>query len=190
MRVTTAVLIAWALLSGASALADSDGYFCAGNGYLAYETRWVGESGSHILQIVRFGEELGVEKVEPVELEDFQVHRMTCGAGFIGISGGSGSHYVDISDIGHPTIATGHKPYKVTSVGHHGNLGHWSKESVLDLRAGDTRGRFQLVILKAHHPAKGGIEHHTIAELIERDSQQRILRSLRLFAGIFHETVH
>ena len=71
MRVTIAVLIAWALLSGASALADSDGYFCAGNGYLAYETRWVGESGSHILQIVRFGEEVGIEKVEPVELEDF-----------------------------------------------------------------------------------------------------------------------
>lgn len=33
-----AVLILWFLLGAGTVLADSDGYFCAGKGYLAYET--------------------------------------------------------------------------------------------------------------------------------------------------------
>ncbi|HSR70547.1 MAG TPA: hypothetical protein VLU25_21635 [Acidobacteriota bacterium] len=185
----TVLLILLAAFSGVFVLADSDGYFCTGNGYLAYEMRWVGEKSSHILTIVRFGKDIGIEQLAPVELEEFQTHGMTCGRDFIKISAWSDSYYVDISDIDNPTLVADDLAHEVTSAGHQGNLGHGSDESVLDLKAGDTGGRFQLVILKASHPSQRGIEHFTVTELIQRDSREEILRRHRLFTGIFLETI-
>lgn len=187
--ITTAALVV-AALSGTAVFADSDGYFCTGEGYLAYETRWSSDRQGHVFQIVRFGEEIGIVEVKPIRLEDFQTHDMSCGSDLIHLQGASVSYRVDITQIDDPKIAAGDRSYPVPSEGHRGNLGHWAKEAVLDLTADGRAGRFQLVIARVSQPVEGGIEHHTMTELIERDARQAILRSLRLFSGIFLETVH
>lgn len=69
--------------------ADSDGYFCASKGYLAYELREGITPGvvGHVLKVVRFDPQRGIRSAGGVTLQDLQVHRMTCGEDRIEIAG-------------------------------------------------------------------------------------------------------
>lgn len=188
MRVCIIVL-AWSVLSTDTAFADSDAYFCASRGYLAFETR-SGTPGKHELHIVRFGA-AGISAPAPIALDDFQVHGMTCRAGQIEIQGWDRASTVDITNAAKPAITSRVQAYNASQSRPAENLGHLAKPQVIDLEA-DGANRFQLVIARVSKPLKGGIEHHTVTRIIQRASDRpgsTTRASRTLFEGIFLETV-
>src|ERR1700752_2180603 len=69
--------------------ADSDGYFCAGKDYLAYEVNKHAPppKTGHSLQVVRFDSARGIYRAGAVDLQNFQVHQMSCSEDRVEIAG-------------------------------------------------------------------------------------------------------
>jgi hypothetical protein len=194
MAKCAVVFAAMALCTPALANADSDGYFCIGRGYLAYELRPSPPQVAHQLHIVRFGSANGIVPAASVPLDDFQVHGMTCRPGVVELVGWSQTYRVDISDPDRPETAARAVAFDSGQARPAVNLGHWAKEQVIDLAADDRPGEFQLVIARVSQRVPGGIEHHTHSRLIRRAPHgspgSQIVASLTLFEGVFRETVH
>lgn len=172
--------------------ADSDFYYCAARGYLAYETRLGTKPPKHELHIVRFGN-TGIVAAAPIALEEFQVHGMTCRAGAVEVHGWERTYTVIIKNVMRPSItlrAAAFDPQKSPAAD---NLGHLAKPGVIDLEA-DGSSRYQLVIARvSHSPRSGGIEHHTVTRLVRRASNRpgsAIVSARQLFAGVFLETIN
>lgn len=74
-----ATLIAVAFLCGShAAKADSDGYFCVGPDYLAYQLNSPGFPGAHKLFVIPFdGDQTEIIRYT-TDLPDFQVHDIVC----------------------------------------------------------------------------------------------------------------
>src|SRR5437667_7977882 len=76
-------LIVLMLLGGfgvGTAYADSDGYYCAGREYVAYQFGFAAPPiGPHRLYVVRFGGTSGIEAAAVLDLPQFQVHGILCG---------------------------------------------------------------------------------------------------------------
>jgi hypothetical protein len=104
------VLLLATLLRPAVAHADSDGYYCTGPGYLAYEMRFSQAPGKHLLHIVRFSHDTGIVRLPPVLLDDFQVHAMTCGADQNVVDGWAHRYTVSLLPSGTPRVAVGALP--------------------------------------------------------------------------------
>ena len=74
-----ALLVLAVVLCGSDAAADSDGYYCAGPTYLAYQFGVAAPPvAPHRLHIIRVGDE-GIAAPVVFELPQFQVHGMRCG---------------------------------------------------------------------------------------------------------------
>ena len=188
MRGASLLLILF-LLTPAPARADSDGYYCTGRGYIAWETRL--ETAEHQLHIVRFSRDGGLVRQASIRLEEFQVHAMTCAEQSVELVGGGKHHTVDLSNVARPAVTT--RAASGNSAGvEQMNLGHWSREGVIDLESDAAPGEFQLVISKVSRRVTGGVDHYTVTQIIRRNPAaglERILQSIRLFEGIFRETV-
>jgi hypothetical protein len=180
------------LFAPAAAAADSDGYYCAGPGYLAYETRFVEAPATHLLHIVRFSRAGGIEPLPAIPLDDFQVHGMRCHSTVVELEGWTTGYSVDISDPTHPTVTSRPAIHDPAQPAPQANLGHWARESVIDLPGDGRPGEFQLVIARTSRSIEGGLEHFTFTQVVRRDREAggaRILGSLRVFEGVFLETV-
>jgi hypothetical protein len=80
-------------------LADSDGYYCAADGYLAYEFSFSKyRSSEHVLTIVFFDDVPG--RIEPVDvpLDAFQVHGMRCTADAVELLAFTALYRIDLID--------------------------------------------------------------------------------------------
>lgn len=78
-RLVFALLGGALLLVSRGALADSDGDYCIGKRYLAYQFSFSkAPSDQHILTIVWFKDEDGDISTTDLRLEDFQVHHIKC----------------------------------------------------------------------------------------------------------------
>lgn len=174
------------------AYADSDFYYCAARGYLAYETRLGTKPAKHELHIVRFGN-TGIVAAAPIALDEFQVHGMTCRAGAVEIHGWERTYTVNIRNMMRPSVTSRAPAFDPQKAPAADNLGHLAKPRVIDLEA-DGSSRFQLVIARvSHSPRAGGIEHHTVTRLVRRASNRpgsAIVSSRQLFAGVFLETIN
>ena len=131
MRMCVSVF-AVSLLSAGTAFADSDGYFCASRGYLAFEIRLSTEPIRHELHIIRFGSG-GIAALAPIALEEFQVHGMTCQARTIEMHGWTHTHSIDISEPKRPTITSLAVQFDPSQTRPADNLGHLAKPQVIDL---------------------------------------------------------
>ena len=185
----TLSIVAIVLCFPAHAAADSDGYFCVGRGYLAYERR-LAPAVKHELRLVRFDSTIGIVPAQPIELDDFQVHAMRCLPGVVELTGWNTVYSVDISSGAQAARvrATPRDPGQFTPPD---NLGHWAKPQVLTLDA-DGGDRFQLVIARVSQRVAGGIDHHVVSRIIQRRHGlpgREIIRSLLLFEGVFRETI-
>ena len=85
MRRNWLILVTLILSAGPILRADSEGYYCAGPGYIAYELRGfqffdspVKTPAKHILNIVTLGNQGDISDPHPLELRDFQVQAMHC----------------------------------------------------------------------------------------------------------------
>jgi hypothetical protein len=172
-----------------AAHADSDGYFCTGPGYLAFETRFSEQPARHLLHVVRFSAKTGIVRAQPIPLEDFQVHGMICGPAVVGLQGWDAVHVVDLSTPATPAVTKRQGAYDPATATAARNLGLWARETVLDLDADGAPGMFQLWIAKVSRPVAGGVEHYIVSDVLERVSRRDVGRSLRVFSGIFRETI-
>jgi hypothetical protein len=190
-RLVSALTLTLLLLPAAAA-ADSDGYYCAGPGYLAYETSFSWSPGAHLLHIVRFSRARGIERLPAIPLDDFQVHGMRCHATVVELEGWTSAYSVDLSDPARPTVTSRPTVRAAAQSAPAANLGHWARESVIDLEGDGPPGEFQLVIARTSRAIEGGVEHYTFTQVVRRDRESGapgILGSVRLFEDVFLETV-
>ena len=83
-----ALVLGGVLLSSPTSLrADSDGYFCSGPGYLAYELAFSFGVHEHVLYIVSLSDSAGIGHPATVALPRFQVHGMRCDSGAVALLG-------------------------------------------------------------------------------------------------------
>src|SRR4029077_19139662 len=67
--------------------ADSDGYYCVGRGYLAYQFGFAAPSPKpHRRSVIRFSGTSGIELPVVLDLPQFQVHGMQCGEEWIDVA--------------------------------------------------------------------------------------------------------
>lgn len=87
-------LVALSSVSAAPILADSDGYYCVGDGYIAYQFGLAAPPvAPHTLYVVRF-DESGLQGIEAVQLSQFQVHGMRCRGGGVDLVSWDSVHTV------------------------------------------------------------------------------------------------
>lgn len=97
-----AVLLLWITVAAAlAARADSDGYYCVGGSYLAYELRLAQPQPDdrHVLVILRAEPDQSIRE-RTIALPDFQVHAMRCGNDTVDLAGWDAVHTVDVTTIG------------------------------------------------------------------------------------------
>ena len=91
--VVAATLLSAAIFA-APASADSDGYFCIGPNYIAYQLNNPGIPGAHKLYVIPFnGGNIKIHRSEAT-LPDFQVHRLSCESQHIRLVGWNSIHDV------------------------------------------------------------------------------------------------
>lgn len=182
------VLAVLVVLRPAPAVADSDGYYCAGPGYLAYEMRFSQGSG-HRLYITTFSRADGIRPPIAVQLDDFQVQGMTCGTDQIALVGGGRRYVIALPIAGAPRVTA--TPANRVPQEPLANLGHWATPAIIDLPSDGRPGEFQLAIARVSRQTPGGVEHLTFTSLIRRAEMPEapLLESVRLFEGVFLETV-
>jgi hypothetical protein len=117
-------------LSVKTAYADSDGYYCVGRNYLAYQFGYAAPPvGPHQLFVIPFGGVGGIELPPMVlDLPQFQVHGMRCGDRAIRLAAYDAIYTVELDKNDRPTRYTsspwldrGHTPPEF--VGQSSNLG-------------------------------------------------------------------
>jgi hypothetical protein len=117
-------------LKSSPLLADSDGYFCAGTGYLAYEFSFSKEM-PHTLFVIHFDSNIGILNPKTVRMDDFQVHGMKCGRGIVELQAFDKSYFFDVSDRTKQPIALPKPQLQLdTTDSVSGNLGHLGKAAV------------------------------------------------------------
>jgi len=190
MKQLWKMLVLVLFLNPTTLWADSDGYFCAGPGYLAYEFSF-SKQMPHTLFVVHFDSQIGILTPKTVRIDDYQIHGMNCGRGILELRGFDKSHFFNVTDRDKQPVALSKPPQHLdTTDSVSGNLGHWSKAGVIDLGPQGENGAFQLVITKAEKSVSGGgIEHFTFSALVQRTKRREILHRLLIFNGIFLETI-
>lgn len=176
------------------ARADSDGYYCVGPGYIAYQLRAALTSGTsgHTLRIVRYGAD-GIRLAGEVTLEDFQPHRMICGESEVRIGGFSSrpvEYVVDVSSDSGPRIT--HVVSNPQMAGQRTalkNLGAWAPNGMFALPSSDQGSAFHLVTTETEERVGGELLHHKRTELVMSDRQGNVLQRLELFNGQLVETI-
>lgn len=190
MKRISVVIMAFALLFAQPVLADSDGYFCTGKGYIAFETSFSWPENTHRLRVVRFGSDIGIVESEPLVLEDFQTHGMRCEEGRIELLGWEFKYIVDASNLARPKMK---KKVKLSKPGGpapgftSGNLGNSAKPGVVRLTSNDAQFQFELVIARTAGKVDHDWKNYTVSVLIRR-SASKIYESVNLFTGFLWRT--
>jgi hypothetical protein len=175
--------------------ADSDGYFCTGPGYLAFQLRSWNTDGPHLLKVIRFGDG-EVREAGEVELPDFQPHAILCENDRVRLVGWQ-SHYVEYSiDVsGEPrvveTIEDPERPYSPGIADEEmTNLGDWAVPGSTTLSAEDSQHEYRLIITRHSSPVSGGLEHRTRSLLVAEDGSGAVVSELLVYEGTSFESIH
>jgi hypothetical protein len=87
----------------AVAYADSDGYFCTGQGYLAYQFGLAPPPvGPHRLHVIDLRGPSGIPKPVALDLPQFQVHGMICGDSWVDIASFTSIYRVTLDERRRP----------------------------------------------------------------------------------------
>ena len=187
-----AVLILGPLVG--TARADSDGYYCAGRGYVAYQFGFAGPPvGPHRLYILRLGGASGIGAPVAIDLPQFQVQGMTCGDRSVRIAAYDAIYTVQLDALVRPTrydavpwSAKGRVPAEF--VGQSRNLGAWSQVAntlVTDrvvLGPNDDGGRYYLEIGGAAIASERCASMIT-SRVVRTDRNDHEVQQLELFRG-------
>jgi len=95
------------LLAPKAAFADSDGYYCVGPDYLAYQFGLAAPPvAPHYVYVVHLGRSGVMAEPMKLELPQFQVHGMICDAGAVRIAAFDGIYTVRLEVSGRPVRYT------------------------------------------------------------------------------------
>lgn len=101
-----ALLFGLCALAPRDALADSDGYYCTTDRYIAYEFSFSKRlSSAHVLTVIFFDDAEGRIEAIDVTLAVFQVHGMKCGADAVEILSFKELYEIDLTDRGNLAAA-------------------------------------------------------------------------------------
>ena len=176
--------------------ADSDGYYCTGPGYVAYELRgwnWY-TMGQHIVRVVKFANGK-VAWAGDVAVKDFQPHLMKCDTSRVTIGGydrGWLEYEIDVK--AQPSItAERAAPDRQFKPGEHAplpNLGNWSRSSTVPLVGDPTdQAVYQLDILVTQDQANPRCRDRVSRLVLKRNAGQRVAQQFVLYEGRSCETV-
>lgn len=178
------------------AYADSDGYYCTGPGYIAYELRgwnWY-TMGRHIVRVVKFSKG-AVAWAGDVVVKDFQPHLMKCDANRLTIGGyDRGWLEYEIDVMSQPSItaerAAANRQFKSGEHPPLSNLGNWSRSDTVTLAADPTDETvYQLEILVTQDQANPRCRNRLSRLTLKGNAGQRATRQLVLYEGRSCETV-
>ena len=187
MRRGWVLATAAALLFPSLAHADSDGYYCLGPGFVAYEMSFSGASPGHWLHIVRVSASKGIVRLPPIALPGFQVHGMTCRENSVDLDGWTSRHSVTLDSNGQATVtSTAVEPSPKGA--QQQNLGMLARPGITDIRSDGFQGEFQLVIAEAVRPTSRGPERFTVTQIWRRARTAPVTRQVTaaetLFVGV------
>jgi len=179
------------VLAGAarSAQADSDGYYCTGPNYIAYEFA----APVHALYIVVLRDSLGLDRPTRVPLPDFQVHGMRCSAGSVELLGWDSLYTATLTGAKTSLVARiapwAHQGTSRQALQEYGalNLGGWStavrvgRADTIPLAIASRRYTFALAI--DVQPLPRECAYKVVTRLVQRDSSSRPVATLTLFDG-------
>lgn len=120
--MTVALLL---ILAGSALHADSDGYFCVGPTYLAYEIKVESDPPAHHLYIVRAAVDGTLRKARRT-IPDFQVHGMRCESDVVLLDGWDATYEIDLRHPVDPRIGK-HAPGKLRRDYSTTNLAQWNR---------------------------------------------------------------
>lgn len=184
------------LFAPAVAYADSDGYFCKGQGYLAYQFGLAAPPvAPHRLHVIDMRGPSGIPKPATLELPQFQVHGMICGDGWVDIASFTSVYRVTLDAKRRPvrhevraTFARGAMPQEF-SANRAGNLGRlgganaYVKPLRLSLGAKPDGGGYMLEVIATTIGPKHACEITVKSRIIESDSRGRQIRERVVFQG-------
>jgi hypothetical protein len=105
--LTMLALLIPGALTPMRALADSDGYYCANERYIAYEFHFSKyPHPRHVLTIVHLDDRPGPIAAQEVDLESFQVHGMKCDDAAVRLLAFTDLYTVDVSNRQGPLTIT------------------------------------------------------------------------------------
>jgi len=190
-------LIVLILLGGfgvGTAYADSDGYYCAGREYVAYQFGFAAPPiGPHRLYVVRFGGTSGIEAAAVLDLPQFQVHGILCGERTVEIAAYDAIYSVRLDaakrPIGYDTTPwADHQSTPPQFVGHSLNLGALSR-AARDLKVQreslgtvDGGGQYLLAISAVAIPSDRCSSMVT-TRLVRTDRNGHQVQQLEIFRG-------
>ena len=173
-----------------AAAADSDGYFCAAPGLIAFDSFIPGEPG-RLIKIVRFDAASGIQPDEEIRIsDDFQTHGMVCRPGMVEVYSWDHVYVLDMTVLLAPKLREKRPSiYGRTAAGQR-NLGNFARRAeVIVLPTTSNADRFELVIARGGFFVKGkGGRTYTSTDLVHLVGDQ-IREYRRLFFGEREETV-
>jgi hypothetical protein len=181
------ILLIGMLAASVPSHADSDGYFCAAKGYLAYEQRAGITPGivGHVIKIVRFDSRNGIRTAGSITIQDFQVHKLNCGEGRIEIAGfGSAipgreaaltTCVIEIAEgPGAPHCSDETASLNWRTWPPPKNLGQWALQESVPLESSDAGHRYRLQLKTSKQVISDNVyKLHFKTELIQTDSEGR-----------------
>lgn len=169
-----------------AAFADSDGYYCIGKGYLAFDTHPFRGANSHVLQVIRVSRSGGIQREAPIPLDEFQLHGIMCRDHVVELQGSAMHYAVDLSAAGPPKVTLIAAAFDPKMSEAQQNLGMLARPGVTDIPSDGDAGEFQLVIAQTTRQMTRAMEYYTISQIFQRDYRfpmEHILASETLFAG-------
>lgn len=196
MKTTFLAALLFAAAGGAHA--DSDGYWCTSNGYLAYELRsWSPPGGRHVLNVVRVGGPAGIAEPISVGLEEFQLHGIQCLPDRVVLWSWDKTYTVVLPGGGATKApsSSAHAPGQIPKE-------HAVKNSLTGARASsrvslasaDSKHSYALEIEhreeKETTPDRGGAIHHYVKSRVAmRDPDGALSKEKAIYEGAYEETV-
>jgi hypothetical protein len=103
MKLLGAIVLLVLSPFGGTAYADSDGYYCIGRGYLAYQFGFAPPSpGPHRLSVIRAEGTSGIQPTAVLALPQFQVQGMRCGEGWVDVASFNAIYHVILDKSDRP----------------------------------------------------------------------------------------
>lgn len=197
MRLLSAtVFLVLSSFGAGTVYADSDGYYCIGRGYLAYQFGFAPPSNRpHRLSVIRFSGTSGIQSPAVLDLPQFQVHGMQCGEASIDVAAFTGIYHVTLDESSRPVryelqpFPDGQKIPQAFTLSQLQNLGAegggraYLKPVRVRLSATERGGEYVLEITAKAIPQLKKCELAVTSRIIETDRDGRETNARIIFQG-------
>ena len=193
------VLLILSPLGVGTAYADSDGYYCIGRGYLAYQFGFAAPStGPHRLSVIRFSGASGIQSPAVLDLPQFQVHGMRCGEGWIDVAAFTNVYRVTLDQNSRPVgyevrlspdgqkISQEFILSQIHNLGAPGGGRAYLKPVRVRLSARERGGAYLLEIIAKAIPPLKKCELAMTSRIVETDRNGRKISARIIFQGRSH----